>query len=55
MLFGLRQFSRKNLWNVLFLPMFVFVFVVVRHIPDKVRSQLLPQDVYLHLVKDFSS
>ena len=28
-----------------FLPMFVFLFVVVRHIPDNDMAQLLPQDV----------
>ena len=28
-----------------FLPKFVFLFVVLRQIPDNDRSQLLPQDV----------
>ena len=55
MLFGLRPiYLAKFCRFFVVLSMFVFPFVVVRRIPDKVRSQLLLQEVSTHLDKDFS-
>ena len=47
MLFGLlrRSYLAKVFGFFLFLPMFVFLFVLIRHIPNKDKSQLVPQDV----------
>ena len=53
MLFGLRQLSRKILWIFCFC-LYVFLLVVMRHIPNNYRSQLLSQDVYRNPVKGFS-
>ena len=53
MLFGLRHIYIANNWGFFVFPMFVLLSVVIRHIPDKNRSQLLPHVVKLNLVKDF--
>ena len=46
MLFGPKQnYLSKFYWFFLFLPMFVFLFVVVRHIFDNNRSQLLSREI----------
>ena len=56
MLFGLRHsYLDKFLTDFFFVFAYVCLFfVVVRHILDKNRSQLPPQDVKLNLVKHLS-
>ena len=48
------KLSRKILCIFCCFLMFVFLFVDFCHLLDNDRSQLLPQDVYLHLDKDLS-
>ena len=56
MLFGLRHSYLSKFYGFfLFLPMFVFLFDVKRHISMNNKSHFLSQDVLLALVKEFSS
>ena len=50
-----KNLPRKIVWIFLFLPMFFFLFVAIRHIPNINRSRLHPLDVKFNLIKDFSS
>ena len=55
MLFGLRRSYLANFYGFFcFCLCLSFFFVVLRHIPDNDRRQLLSQDVYLNQVIDFS-
>ena len=54
MLFGLRQLSRRISWIFLFLPMFVFLFVVVCHMCDKDSTIASIGRITQNLVNEFN-